>query len=392
MNASPQTLHLQTLQRQGIDSLRRGEPLAARQLFEQAALAAPGDATVQLGLAYACTALNDHPAALVAVDAALRADPRMLRALLLKGDLMAATADERAAAAFYQAALQVLPADAQLPADLGLAVQRARQALEQLSNRFEGLIRGRLAASPASQRPRSARFEQSLDLLVGKQQLYLQAPKLYCLPGLPHIAFFERQLFPWMDALEAQTVAIREELLALLQQPDRFAPYLERDAARPVLNDAGLLDNADWSACYLWRNGAPVEPNASRCPRTLAALADLPMPRIPGRAPNILFSQLKPGAHIPPHNGFVNTRLIVHLPLVVPSGCFFRVGNETREWQAGKAWAFDDTIEHEARNTSGQTRVVLLFEIWRPELSEDERAQVSALFEAIGQDQGDWGV
>jgi len=127
----------------------------------------------------------------------------------------------------------------------------------------------------------------------------------------------------------------------------------------------------------------------------MAALQALPLPRIPGRSPNILFSQLRPGAHIPPHHGFVNTRLIVHLPLVAPPGCVFRVGNETRTWAYGKAWAFDDTIEHEAWNTSDQTRVVLLFEVWRPELTAQERALVGSLFEAIGRHQGgqqDWGI
>ena len=31
----------------------------------------------------------------------------------------------------------------------------------------------------------------------------------------------------------------------------------------------------------------------------------------------VLFSVLKPGVRIPPHNGFLNSRLICHLPLIV---------------------------------------------------------------------------
>jgi aspartyl/asparaginyl beta-hydroxylase (cupin superfamily) len=69
--------------------------------------------------------------------------------------------------------------------------------------------------------------------------------------------------------------------------------------------------------------------------------------------------------------------------LIVPGPCDFRVGNEVRQWVQGKAWAFDDTIEHEAWNKTDETRVVLLFDIWRPELSQEERALVVALFEAI---------
>jgi aspartyl/asparaginyl beta-hydroxylase (cupin superfamily) len=92
---------------------------------------------------------------------------------------------------------------------------------------------------------------------------------------------------------------------------------------------------------------------------------------------------LRPGAHIPPHNGLVNTRLICHLPLLVPGQCTFRVGNELRDWRQGRAWLFDDTIEHEAWNRSGETRVILLFDVWRPELSQEERELVVSLFAAI---------
>ena len=115
----------------------------------------------------------------------------------------------------------------------------------------------------------------------------------------------------------------------------------------------------------------------------MKALENFPLAHIPNRSPNVLFSMLRPGARIPPHNGLLNTRLICHLPLIVPKGCGFRVGNETRDWKEGKAWVFDDTIEHEAWNNSDQRRIILLFETWRPELSQTERDLVAAMFEAI---------
>jgi hypothetical protein len=70
------------------------------------------------------------------------------------------------------------------------------------------------------------------------------------------------------------------------------------------------------------------------------------------------------------------------LPLVVPSGCQLRVGNDQRQVEKGKAWVFDDTIEHEAWNSSSEARVVLIFDIWRPELTGEERDLVAALIEA----------
>jgi len=79
----------------------------------------------------------------------------------------------------------------------------------------------------------------------------------------------------------------------------------------------------------------------------------------------------------------LNTRLICHVPLIAPPGCTLRVGSETREWQEGKALIFDDSFEHEAWNRGTSTRIVLLFEIWRPEIGESERAELVTLFEAI---------
>jgi len=112
-------------------------------------------------------------------------------------------------------------------------------------------------------------------------------------------------------------------------------------------------------------------------------LQRLPLCRIKGRTPTALFSLLRPGAHIPPHHGFLNTRLICHLPLIVPPECALRVGNETRAWREGELVIFDDTMEHEAWNRSAEVRVVLLFDIWRPELTDAERSLVAAMLESI---------
>ncbi len=156
-----------------------------------------------------------------------------------------------------------------------------------------------------------------------------------------------------------------------------------------------MLNNPAWSAFYLWKNGEPVAANVERCPSVMRALRNVPLSVVPNRSPSILFSLLKPGAHIPPHNGLVNTRLICHLPLIVPGRCRFRVGNEVREWVTGRSWVFDDTIEHEAWNDSDQTRVILLFDVWRPELSAEEQSLVVQLFEAIDAYNGtkpDWEI
>ena len=92
-----------------------------------------------------------------------------------------------------------------------------------------------------------------------------------------------------------------------------------------------------------------------------------------------MFSILDPHTRIPPHHGIINSRLVIHIPLIVPKNCALRVGPETREWEPGTALIFDDTIEHEAWNDSDSLRVVLLGDLWHPELDEYERSAIAKL-------------
>jgi aspartyl/asparaginyl beta-hydroxylase (cupin superfamily) len=231
--------------------------------------------------------------------------------------------------------------------------------------------------------PGTQRFTRAVDLLLGRRQIYLQQPQVFYFPELPQIELYDRADFPWTASLEQETAAIREELRAILRTGDRFAPYMQPSPNRPAFDNNGLLNDPSWSACHLIRNGEEVAANAALCPVTMNALRRLPLCRIKGRTPTALFSLLRPGTHIPPHHGFLNTRLICHLPLIVPPGCALRVGNETRPWKEGEVAIFDDTMEHEAWNKSSELRVVLLFDIWRPELTEAERSLVSAMLESI---------
>ena len=361
--------------------MRRGDARAARESFERIVAAGQADASAYLGLAYACAGLKDHAAALTAVEHALALEPRNLRALIMKADQLAATGDARAASSFYRAAVNSAPPANELPADLRNEIGRAKALCERYAAQFESFLRERLAARGL--RAGRSRFSDSLDILTGRKHIYFQEPRQYFLPELPQIQFYDRQHFPWLDRLEAATADIRAELIEILKEESVFKPYIEGNPRLPQTESLELLNNPAWSAFYLWKHGELVAQNAARCPKTVSALDDVPFARVPNRSPSVLFSLLRPGARIPPHTGEVNTRLICHVPLIVPDNCRFRVGNDTRVLAEGKAWVFDDTMEHEAWNGSERTRVILLFEIWRPELTMEERALVSAMFEAI---------
>jgi aspartyl/asparaginyl beta-hydroxylase (cupin superfamily) len=135
----------------------------------------------------------------------------------------------------------------------------------------------------------------------------------------------------------------------------------------------------------LLKDGVRVNRHLARCPRTAALLESAPLADVPGQAPTAFFSMLQPKTRIPPHTGVTNTRLVCHVPLVIPPSCGFRVGAETRSWEPGKAWVFDDTIEHEAWNESDQPRYILIIDLWNPYLTEAERGWVRAATAAIAE-------
>jgi aspartyl/asparaginyl beta-hydroxylase (cupin superfamily) len=158
-----------------------------------------------------------------------------------------------------------------------------------------------------------------------------------------------------------------------------LVPYVQYDEHIPMDQWRPLNKNRDWTAIHLVLRGDRIEANARHCPQTMAIIAELPQPEIRGASPNAMFSLLAPHTVIPPHVGVSNSRLVCHLPLIVPEGCWFRVGGETRYWKPGEAFVFDDTIEHEAMNPTDELRVVFIFDVWHPDLSPIEQEAIAAL-------------
>ena len=367
------------LTRDGMAALARGGFAEARDLLSRAC--APGIDAPWLALAQCCNRLGDAVGEEAALDGLLNQDIRHIGALLRKGDLRGAAGDDRAATSFYRSALNMAAQSENVPAGLHPLLARAEAFITLAQERYAAFLGERLAATGTTDA--SARVAESVDLLLGKRQLYLQQPSVFYFPGLPQRAFYERDEFDWIGAVEAATPAIIAELAAVDAQTGTFDPYVRSAPERPRPNNE-LRDDPRWGAWYLWEGGAPVADHAALCPATMAALAQTPMPVIAARSPMALFSRLAPGTEIAPHHGMLNTRLICHLPLVVPDECGLRVGSETRGWEVGKALIFDDSFEHEAWNRSQQSRTILLFEIWRPEITADERVALTLLFEAIG--------
>lgn len=364
-------------------ALRQGRAAEARDLFSRLTSAGAALPDAWFGLARALAKLGDEAGEMAALDGALAADPRHLPSLIAKGDAYARREDLRAADTWYMAVSRLAATLPNLPPDARREVQRVEAERQRISQTFERHLLDRLSEAGLGA-PGSERFAHAVDLLLGRRQIFLQQPRHFYFPELPQRQFFEREEFPWATALEDATDAIRSELRGVLSAGVGMSPYLEASQDRPNFDTNGLLGNPDWSAFYLIRNGEVVGENVARCPATFDAIQALPLCRIDGRTPSVLFSILKPGTRIPPHSGFMNARLICHLPLIVPKDCgALRVGNETRPWTEGRLMVFDDSIEHEAWNSSAEVRVVLIFDIWRPELTDQERTLIAGMLSAI---------
>jgi hypothetical protein len=366
------------LVREGAQALQQGRAQEARSRFEQVAATGRANAQIWLLLATACRAQNDVGAEERALDRLLELERLSIRGLVMKGDCRAKAGDERKAADFYKKALHV-GSERAISEPEAVELRRAEEAVRQLDARRIADLETRLANFGLPVEQRSARFQRSLDIMGGRKRAYFQEPTGYYFPELPQVQFYDPAMFPWASVIEAATSAIRHELSgALNESADGFRPYIQSEASQP--RNHPLLDKKDWSALFFCENGVLAEPVIAQFPRTWQAIQTVPLPWIEKSSPTVMFSLLRPGARIPAHRGVHNTRLICHLPLIVPPGCGFRVGNEIRQWEEGKLFIFDDSIEHEAWNEGSEDRVILIFDIWRPELSEQERKEISALF------------
>lgn len=375
MTSSPPPASAVEANRFGIAALQAGDAEAATRHFTAAIAGDPQSGALQRNLASAWRALGDDARELAALDAALAIDRRDLIAWIRKAERHEAQGDKGAALAAWSAAValgaQLGPAPPALQPLLahGQAfVIGATDAMFAAASDAFGSIRDDLSETEAR------RGEAFIASALGRRRIYQNECAGIYYPFLPADEFFDRGHFPWLAEIEAQTGAIRAELQALLGDPgEALRPYVRMEAGTPDSIWSGLDNQLDWGACFLWEYGEPNQPVLDRCPATAAALAAIPGARIPGRAPSAFFSMLKPHTRIPPHTGVTNTRAIVHLPLIVPPNCGFRVGGETRIWEEGRAFVFDDTIEHEAWNDSDDLRAVLIFDVWNPHLSARER-------------------
>jgi len=391
--------HEQALDFLATRAYERGDMNLSLELLERALRAKPERAVTYQNLGIVHKARGEYDLALEAMDRALALQPAYPMALLHKGTILELLGRQQQAIRAYLLAWTQAPRFQQLR----LSQQAPAPVRELLSHSADRINQARLElldkafAALRSQQDAAAlqRAEEFAALYLGRitpQYTHaMQRPAFLYFPGLQPQAFFERADFDWVKELESASTGIRAELLAVLQRPDELQPYVQVTAQDPA-QWKELNYSSQWSSFHLYRGGERNASHCSQCPVTASVIEKLPLVRTPGHSPEVFFSILKPGTHIPPHHGLANYKIAVHLPLMVPADCAIRVGNETRAWSEGECLVFDDSFQHEAWNKSSALRAVLILEVWNPQLSAAEQQAVAAVLSVIRDFEREYGA
>ena len=369
---------------EGMNALRRGDYRAAARAFERAIAADPQSGALMRNLASAHRGAGDDQAELKALSQALDVDRRDLVAWMRKAELHQRRGENGEAFGAWNGALALAQPLRPWNGPMADSLAQGEAFVAGGVKAMRTVIDDRLGPlSVTLDNVEARRSKAFVDAALGQRRIYANDCHGLCYPFLPADEFFDEAHFPWFAELSAATDAIRGELEALIKDPGKaLRPYVRMESGIGETKWSGLDNSLDWGAIFLWEYGEPNRPVLDRCPETARVLESLPVSHIPDRAPSAFFSMLKPRTRIPPHTGVTNTRAIIHLPLIVPEKCGFRVGGEIRPWVVGQPFAFDDTIEHEAWNGSDQLRSVLIFDVWNPHLTERERELIARYYQA----------
>ena len=383
--------HPAILNETALNELRNGNATEARELLERAVARDGSNTRLLMNLAGTLRRLGLADEEMRVIERVLGVEPRHLFALLQKATLLESQGKQRAAAKVYHNALQTIPPGTTVPGALRGLIDKAVAATQANDAALDSYLKERLQELRARHADaEQERFDHCIDAFLGRRRIYTPQPTFLHFPQLPAREFYPRAEFPWLGQLEAATADIREEFERVFaEDAASLEPYVAYPQGVPLDQWAELNHSRRWSVFYLWRDGKPQEDHLRRCPRTAQVLASLPLLDIQGYAPTVFFSILDAKSHIPAHTGVTNTRVIVHMPLIIPPACRFRVGSTTREWRPGAAWVFDDSIEHEAWNDSDVPRAILILDVWNPYLTAAERELVRGTVTGIAKYYGD---
>ena len=374
-------------------ALDRGDAQAAHDHLAAAMKHAPRDPGVLLAHAQVLWQLGAADEARTALESLVSIDPGHHVAWLLLGEIREDGGDNHGALrAWYQAITRAQAAGQWLNCDttdpaIVEAVMRNGERLRK--GRRDHLFDSFQNVRDTFGTPAVARVERALTGYLGEWDATppdpRQRPKFFFFPGLPAGPYHDAMLHPWARTLQDSWLDLRQEAMELLAEDRDFESFL---GLKPGQSREGYVGgsnpNAAWDAYFFYRHGDRLDAHHIRCPKTSAVLESIELCRVANQAPEVCFSVIRPQSTIIAHYGVTNTRLVMHLPLIVPPDCALDIVDaDAHHWKEREPMMFDDTFQHGAWNHSDEPRLILLMDCWNPHLSEAEKIAVKQIVEAI---------
>ena len=218
-----------------------------------------------------------------------------------------------------------------------------------------------------------ARLQKCFQILLGQlkpEKPNNFKPDMLFFPDIRIQPFYDYLEFPYLNPLIENQDSIKREFENIKSPLNNYINLHGNtdDLELPQFKD---IENQTWKSFHLYRFGK-LEENCKSCPVTTQVLEKIGMPAAGNFMPEAFFSKLGKHSVIPEHYGLSNIRLAVHWPIIVNDDCFIEVGGVKKSWQLGQPMIFDDSFLHQAQNNSDKDRVVLIFDMWHPDLTELE--------------------
>lgn len=383
--------HIRSLNALATRAIERGDNARAQSLLERALEVAPDRPILHENLGHIYSIRNEKERALACFGKAAALKPEYVYPWIYQAEILEALGRHDEAAFLFAKVSKMAPPPLIVATDPAIRNNKRPLVLKAIASfnkiMCQYLVDAMQDVIAEYGEPALQRIIECIKIKSGiapaTYQHALQHPDWLYIPGVKPNAFFDPTEFDWIENFQSHMPQIKNELLALLDGQAKLEPYVQIEGAGDKQQWTTLNHSTAWSSYHLLKAEGPITENCARCPDTMAALQHVPLVQIEQHAPEVFFSILQPGTHIPPHHGLGNYKLAVHLPLLIPDICKIRVGHETRDWLEGQCMIFDDSFQHEAWNESAQIRAVLIMEIWNPRLTEAERIGVIKVIEGI---------
>jgi aspartate beta-hydroxylase len=223
-------------------------------------------------------------------------------------------------------------------------------------------------------------------------------------PPRRRIAYNDPSVTRVVELLESNADTIREEYLKVAPSlPSDYEGLQDHGSGKDGSDKDITLHEGDWDWHTYLSKGNVQGDFVMKFPETSKILND----GLRGEENNFqlfegtpfgfcFFSNLGGGAKIEAHTAPTNLRLRIHLPIVVRENgrnpdtglplCGIRVATSVRSYEQDQALVLDDAYDHEVWNDTSENRVVLLVDIWHPDVTQAEKEAVVDMFQAAKRD------